>query len=126
RRAAGEGGETMTTRTTALAAALAAVLVPGPLGAAVVVGQAAPDFKVTDSHGSPQSLSGYRGKYVVLEWVNFECPFVGKHYGSGHMQQLQKVYTGKGVVWLSINSSATGKQGYYPAERVNTFVQAKG
>ena len=93
--------------------------------AAAVVGQAAPDFSAKDSNGATQSLSAYKGKFVVLEWVNFECPFVGKHYGSGHMQELQKTYTGKGVVWLSINSSATGKQGYYAADKVDALVQQK-
>src|SRR5262249_15622140 len=64
-----------------------------------------------------RTLSSYQGKFVVLEWVNYDCPFVGKHYGSGNMQKLQQAYTGKGVVWLSINSSAPGKQGNYaPAE----------
>lgn len=73
----------------------------------------APGFTLTDAYGKPHSLSDYRGKYVILEWVNFECPFVGKHYGSGAMQELQRTMTAKGVVWLSICSSAPGEQGYY-------------
>src|SRR4029079_3973441 len=68
-----------------------------------VVGKAAPDFTLTDSNGKAHTLSAYKGKTVVLEWVNFGCPFVGKHYGSGNMQKLQKSYTGKGVVWLSVS-----------------------
>jgi peroxiredoxin len=70
------------------------------------VGSAAPDFSAPDSKGQTQSLSQYKGKFVVLEWFNPECPFVKKHYGSRNMQKLQEEYTGKGVVWLSIDSSA--------------------
>jgi len=80
--------------------------------AAAVVGKAAPAFELKDVDGKTVQLQSYRGKYVVLEWTNFQCPFVGKHYGSGNMQALQKKYTEKGVVWLSICSSAPGKQGY--------------
>jgi peroxiredoxin len=94
--------------------------------AAATVGQPAPAFTLTDSQGSPETLASFKGKYVVLEWVNFECPFVGKHYGSGSMQKLQKTYTGKGVVWLSINSSAPGKQGALDAAKANDLVKAKG
>jgi peroxiredoxin len=75
------------------------------------VGGAAPDFSVTDSKGKAQSVSQYKGKTVVLEWFNPECPFVKKHYGGGNMQKLQEEYTGKGVVWLTIDSSAEGKEG---------------
>lgn len=76
------------------------------------VGEMAPDFKAKDSQGHEQSLSKYKGKFVVLEWMNHGCPFVKKHYGSGNMQELQKNYRKKGVVWLSIISSAEGKQGF--------------
>jgi peroxiredoxin len=75
------------------------------------VGSAAPDFSATDSKGKAQSLSQYKGKYVVLEWFNPECPFVKKHYGGGNMQKLQEEATGKGVVWLSVDSSAPGTEG---------------
>jgi peroxiredoxin len=75
------------------------------------VGSAAPDFSLPDANGKTHSLSQYKGKYVVLEWFNPECPFVKKHYGSGNMQKLQSEYTGKGVVWLSIDSSAPGLEG---------------
>jgi peroxiredoxin len=75
------------------------------------VGSTAPDFSISDSKGKTQSLSQYKGKYVVLEWFNPECPFVKKHYGSGNMQKLQEEFTGKGVVWLSVDSSAPGKEG---------------
>jgi peroxiredoxin len=85
--------------------------------ASPAVGSAAPDFSVTDSKGRPQSLSQYKGKTVVLEWFNPECPFVKKHYGSNNMQKLQDEFTGKGVVWLTIDSSATGKEGYLAPEQ---------
>ena len=75
------------------------------------VGSAAPDFSLTDSNGQAHSLSQYQGKYVVLEWFNPECPFVKKHYGSANMQKLQQEYTGKGVVWLTIDSNAPGTEG---------------
>src|SRR5256714_2330680 len=75
------------------------------------VGAAAPDFSLPDAAGKTHSLSEYKGKYVVLEWFNPECPFVKKHYGSGNMQQLQREYTGKGVVWLTIDSNAPCTEG---------------
>ena len=79
----------------------------------------APDFKLTDTKGKEHSLSDFKGKYVVLEWNNFDCPFVKKHYDSKNMQSLQKKYTGKDVVWLTINSSASGKQGNYSSADLN-------
>src|SRR3954467_8885143 len=84
------------------------------------VGTNAPDFSVTDSKGRTHSVSQYKGKYVVLEWFNPDCPFVKKHYGSGNMQKLQEEFTAKGVVWLSIDSSAPGLEGYLTAEQANT------
>jgi AhpC/TSA family protein len=107
-------------------AALAATLSLPSAEAAAVVGQPAPELSVPDTSGATHRLSAYKGKFVVLEWVNFECPFVGKHYGSGHMQKLQKDYTGKGVVWLSINSSKTGSQGHYATDRINALLKEKG
>ena len=91
-----------------------------------VVGKAAPDFTLVDSNGQSHTLSSYKGKHVVLEWVNFGCPFVNKHYGSGNMQRLQKAYTGKGVVWLSVNSSAQGKQGFHAPAELNALLKEKG
>ncbi len=82
-------------------------------------GKAAPSFTLKNSNGSDVSLSQFQGKYVVLEWLNHDCPFVMKHYNSGNMQSLQKTYTGKGVTWLSVLSSAPGKEGYYEAADVN-------
>jgi peroxiredoxin len=81
------------------------------------VGTTAPDFSLTDSKGKTQSVSQYKGKYVVLEWFNPDCPFVKKHYGSGNMQKLQEELTAKGVVWLSIDSSAPGLEGNLTAEQ---------
>ena len=81
------------------------------------VGAAAPDFSVTDSKGKTQTVSQYKGKTVVLEWFNPGCPFVVKHYGSGNMQKLQEEFTGKDVVWLTIDSSAPGKEGHLTAEQ---------
>jgi peroxiredoxin len=78
----------------------------------------APDFTLTDIHGKKHTLSAYKGKYVVLEWNNWDCPFVKKHYNSKNMQKLQAQYGDKGVVWLTICSSAKGKQGYYDAKEL--------
>jgi peroxiredoxin len=105
-------------------AALAAQ--PQRADADAVVGKAAPDFTLEDTHGNPATLSSYRGKFVVLEWINYDCPFVGKHYGSGHMQKLQKTYGDKGVVWLGVNSSAPGKQGHYTPDKWNALTLEKG
>ena len=77
------------------------------------VGDAAPAFSLKDSKGVTQTLAQYKGKVVVLEWTNFDCPFVKKHYGSGNMQKLQADAKAKDVVWLTINSSNVGKEGYY-------------
>ena len=86
----------------------------------------APEFSATDSYGKTRKLSAYKGKIVVLEWTNNGCPFVGKHYGSGNMQSLQKKYTGQGVVWLTIVSSAPGTQGYVNAEDANRDTERRG
>ena len=83
------------------------------------VGVAAPDFTLTDTNGETHTLSAYQGRYVVLEWLNFGCPFVGKHYDSGNMQALQAQAADDDVVWLSIVSSAPGKQGHYPPDEMN-------
>jgi hypothetical protein len=95
-----------------LAAAFAAVFMTDAALAVAKVGQPAPDFSVADSKGKTESLSAYKGKTVVLEWTNNGCPFVKKHYGSGNMQSLQKAATADGVVWLTLISSAPGKQGH--------------
>ena len=94
----------------AIAAALA--LSAGAALAAANVGQPAPDFKVMDTAGKTVSLADFKGKHVVLEWVNPGCPFVVKHYGSSNMQGTQAEATGKGVVWLAVSSTAPD-QGEY-------------
>jgi len=94
--------------------------------AQVVSDQAAPDFTLTDTNGLKHSLSDYKGKFVVLEWANPDCPFVQKHYNSGNIPQLQKQYTAKGVIWLTVDSSAQGKEGYYPPQGLNKFMADKG
>jgi peroxiredoxin len=88
------------------------------------VGSAAPDFSLTDAKGKTHSLSEYKGKYVVLEWFNPECPFVKKHYGGGNMQKLQEQYTGKGVAWLTIDSNAPGTEGNLSPEAAEKVASA--
>jgi peroxiredoxin len=83
------------------------------------VGQAAPEFTLVDSNGNEHSLSDFRGQFVVLEWLNHDCPFVRKFYNAGKMQELQEYYTGKGVVWLSIISSREGEQGHMTPAQIN-------
>lgn len=103
-------------KTTKLFLSLASSLVLAVAAhAAAVVGETAPDFTLTDSSGKSVSLASFRGQTVVLEWVNHGCPFVIKHYGSGNMQSTQKTAAADGAVWLSICSSAEGKQGYFAA-----------
>ena len=92
----------------------------------VTTGQSAPDFSLPDPQGENHSLTDYRGKYVVLEWLNHDCPFVRKHYDSGNMQNLQKTYTAKDIVWLSLNSSAPGKQGHFSPDTCIELTKKKG
>jgi peroxiredoxin len=94
--------------------------------AEVQVGKEAPDFALTDTNGKSHHLSDYKGKYVVLEWYQPDCPFVRKHYNSGNMQSLQKEYVSKGVVWLSIDSSAAGQEGNYPPDQLNQIATKTG
>jgi peroxiredoxin len=89
---------------------------------AVKVGDPAPDFQGADSNGQTRKLSDYKGKYVVLEWHNNGCPFTRKHYESGNMQNLQKQWTAKGVVWFTVISSAPGHQGYVTAPEENAYL----
>jgi hypothetical protein len=103
--------------------ALAAMaVIAAPADAAPVVGQPAPNFRVADTDGKPVTLSDFRGKTVVLEWSNPDCPFVKKHYGSGNMQKAQAAAARDGVVWLTINSSAVGKQGHMNGAQAKSFV----
>jgi alkyl hydroperoxide reductase subunit AhpC len=106
---------------------LSLALLAGPAGATTPkVGEAAPAFSATDSHGKTVQLSDFRGKFVVLEWTNNECPFVKKHYSSGNMQALQKEAVGEGVVWLSIISSAPGNQGHVDGARADALTKERG
>jgi hypothetical protein len=97
----------------------------GAAWAAVEIGKKAPDFSLPDTQGKTHTLSEYRGKFVVLEWTNPDCPIVHKHYDSGNMQKLQKEYTAKGVVWLSIDSSAPGNQGNYPPAQLDSIMKSR-
>jgi AhpC/TSA family len=101
-----------------------AVLVVSAL--AVRVGEPAPDFTSMDSNGKNQRLSDYKGKYVVLEWHNQGCPYTKKHYESGNMQRLQKEWTGKGVIWLTVISSAPGTQGFVTPSQENDYLKQMG
>ena len=94
--------------------------------AAVQVGQPAPDFSLTDINGKTHQLSDYKGKTVVLEWVNPECPFVVKHYDSGNIPSLQKAAAADGVVWISINSGKAGAQGDFNPAQVSTWTSKVG
>ena len=108
-----------------LAAALAVVTAPVSALAATV-GQAAPDFSAPDLAGKAVKLSDYRGKFVVLEWTNPECPYVRRHYDSGNMPSLQKEFAAKGVVWLAVNSSSPESGEFTPPEGMTKWVAAKG
>ena len=104
-------------------------LIAGLTGSAVAqvkTGDEAPVFDAVDIAGSLIGLSEFKGRYVVLEWINYDCPFVKKHYDSGNMQELQKEFTGKDVVWLAICSSAPDKQGFYEASEHKRILGEKG
>lgn len=102
-------------RTITLLLSIACIGVSAQLSA-LEVGKPSPEFTGTDDLGNAVSLSDFKGSYVVLEWLNYGCPFVKKHYNSHNMQNLQKKMVDNGVVWLSIVSSAKGKQGYMTPE----------
>ncbi|MDN3638390.1 redoxin domain-containing protein [Simiduia curdlanivorans] len=108
---------------TRIAILLGALFATSLASARVAVNEPAPDFTLTSSTSETISLSQYKGKMVILEWTNHLCPYVQKHYDSGNMQKLQKQYTDEGVVWLSIISSATGKQGYVTAAEANSLTE---
>ena len=114
------------TRSLALGAAAALpALAPRWANAAASVGQPAPDFTLTDTAGKPVKLSQFKGKLVVLEWNNPGCPFVRKHY-EGNMQGLQKEFTGKGVVWLAINSTETASADHQSPPQLARWMRDKG
>ncbi len=105
----------------ATAAAVAAAMLPFA-AAQARVGEPAPNFTATDSHGQTQTLSNFHGKFVVLEWHNNGCPYTKKHYESGNMQSLQREWTAKGVVWFTVISSAPGEQGYMTSPEENQYL----
>ena len=90
------------------------------------VGSPAPDFTLTDTNGNSVTLSDYSGKYVILEWINYDCPFVAKHYNSKNMQSLQDKYREQGVVWLGVNSSTKGKQGQFSNDEIHSRLKNHG
>jgi peroxiredoxin len=94
--------------------------------AGVESGKPAPAFTLKDTNGKSHKLEDYKKKYVVLEWLNYECPFVKKHYNSKNMQKLQEEMKKKGVIWLSVVSSAEGKQGYYEPAEMRKLNKEKG
>ena len=98
----------------------------GGLALAATPGQPAPDFTVNDASGKPVKLSEFRGKHVVLEWTNPECPFVQKHYNAQNMQSLQKEYGAKDVVWLSVNSTNKGHPEYKDGAQMAAWMQKQG
>jgi len=102
-----------------------ACILPFTATAAVEVDKAAPNFSLQNTAGETVQLSDYKGKYVVLEWTNHLCPYVEKHYGSDNMQSLQRKFTEQGVVWLSIISSAEGKQGHVSAEEADELTTSR-
>ena len=110
---------------TSLAALGSTALLPRLASAAAVIGQPAPDFRLTDTTGQVVSLSQFKGKTVVLEWNNPGCPFVRKHY-NGNMQALQKEFTQKGVVWLAVNSTETQSGDYLEPEQLARWMRDKG
>ena len=104
-------------------ASLSLSLVAGSAGATATVGQPAPAFTATDASGKTVSLADFKGKTVVLEWVNPGCPFVQKHYGAANMQGTQKDAAAKGVVWLAINSTAADAGDYLPPAEMAKWMQ---
>jgi peroxiredoxin len=106
-------------------AVVAISLLASPAVAEPQVGKPAPNFRLNDVNGRAVSLSDFRGKTIVLEWSNPECPFVKKHYNSGNMQKTQAAAAAGGVVWLTINSSAQGKQGHLSPAEAKALVAAQ-
>ncbi len=119
-------------KTLALFALAAIIAIPvlstsmTPAQAAPEVGQAAPGFTATDIDGNEFNLADHKGKIVVLEWTNHQCPFVMKHYNSGNMQKVQKAVKDQGVEWVTIVSSAEGRQGNTTPEEAAQIVEDAG
>jgi peroxiredoxin len=114
-------------RSTSILGVTAAVLLGAVIAhASVSVGQSAPDFKVKDTSGKEQSLSAYKGKFVVLEWTNPGCPFVQKHYDTANMPSTQKAAEAKGVVWLTVSSTAKDAGDYKQPSELAAWLKEKG
>jgi peroxiredoxin len=120
------GGKAMRKLSVSTLVFVSLAAVAGYAAADAVVGRPAPAFSTADGQGRTRSLDEFKGKLVILEWWNPGCPFVGKHYGSGNMQTLQREWTAKGIVWLTVNSSAPGQQGYMNAAEANATMKEKG
>ncbi len=108
------------------AAFFAGILMTASASAAPQIGKPAPDFTAVDSNGKTVKLGDFRGKTVVLEWTNDGCPYVKKHYSTSNMQNLQKEETAKGIVWLTVISSAPGSQGYVTGDEANALTKSRG
>jgi peroxiredoxin len=113
----------MTLKQMALGATLA--LIASVALASAKPGEPAPDFSLTASDGNTYTLAQFRGKHVVLEWTNHECPFVVKHYTTDNMQSLQRAFTGRGVVWLSVITGAEGKQGVVSPDKADELTRTR-
>ncbi|MEO7244636.1 MAG: thioredoxin family protein [Rubrivivax sp.] len=117
------------TITTAAAGALIAVVLfalAGPAAASAVVGRPAPAFGATDTDGRRVSLADFKGRHVVLEWVNPGCPYVRKHYGARNMQATQQAATGQGVVWLAVNSTSPEHTDHLSPPQMARWMQQQG
>ena len=106
--------------------AIILALAIAPAAWAAKVGQAAPEFSATDVQGKAVKLSDYRGKYVVLEWTNPECPYVRRHYNSGNMPSLQKEFGAKDVVWLTVNSTNQSSSEFKTPQEMAKWMSEKG
>jgi peroxiredoxin len=112
-------------RNTLVVTALAALFIAAPAYSAQAVGQKAPDFTAKDASGKTVSLADFKGKHVVLEWVNPGCPYVRKHYNSANMQGLQKEFTAKNVVWLAVNSTDSSHYDYLAPDKLAAWGKEK-
>jgi peroxiredoxin len=110
---------------TSLVTLAGGIALPRAVSAAARVGEAAPPFTATSTTGPSVSLADYRGKIVVLEWTNHDCPYVRKHYDTSNMQALQKESTGQGVIWLTVISSAPGTQGFVSPGEANELTSTR-
>jgi peroxiredoxin len=112
-------------RRSLLIGSAAVALAPAAAFATSDVGKAAPAFSATDSNGKNWSLAELKGKVVVLETTNQDCPYVRKHYSSTNMQTQQREAAAKGVVWLTVASSAPGEQGFVTAAQANDLTRTR-